>query len=242
MSTAGAIVTAAHRQSNLIALDDTPTAGQMAEGLDHLSRVVQSTFGFEVGRLLKTVRMPDDEPNQQKKETLASNVRLMFHGPGGSTFKFPEYPDSGDRIAVIDVSRGFMAAPITLDANGYLIDDGSSVAASPIVLNVSGTNREWMFDAAQGAWIIVPETFQSADSFPFPVSCDFYFIGLVAAAINPAYGVEMNVQSQLIFARAKMQLEARYSWNQKPWKAEKKEVQRRVDEPDPSVFNRHSMI
>ncbi len=79
-----------------------------------------------------------------------------------------------------------------------------------IVLTTNGENKEWFFRADLGGWVTVSPLLDT-DVFPFPEEFDMFFIGMLAILLNPAYGVQMDQQTGMMYKRSKTQFEARYT-------------------------------
>lgn len=70
-------------------------------------------------------------------------------------------------------------------------------------------NREWFFREDLGTWVrCTPLTI--TDELPFPREFDDFFITMLAIRLNPAYGVALDQQSQLVLDRARTSMRARY--------------------------------
>jgi hypothetical protein len=212
------ILTDAYRQSNLLAIGGTLTTNQQTEALRHLNRIVKSVLGNEVGEPFTPVplgRLNIERPSgwpwyenfPEPDWFVPENSRLMCNLTGsGEVFLHPT-PDDGSRLSVIDVGQNLSTFPLTLNANGRRIEGQPSV-----VLNNDGYNAEWLYRADLGEWRLVSPLTLPAD-FPFPEEFDFYFITLLAMALNPAYGVTMDPQTQLMMVRSRSQIRSRYHNN-----------------------------
>lgn len=212
------IITDAFRQGNLIAVGTTATAAQTTEALRYLQRIVKSVFGQEMGDVLTTfpigkvdISRPSGYPwwntVPDNDWFVPKNTRLMFNLDESVPIYLHPDPDDGSRFAVIDVAESFTANPITVYGNGRLIETTTSIS-----LATNGLDREWFYRADLGGWLRV-SPLASPDTFPFPEEFDDFFITMLAMRINPAYGIELDGQSQSMLQRSRTQLRSRYTQN-----------------------------
>lgn len=209
------IITDAYRQSNLLAIGQTPTTPQNDEGLRYLNRIVKSVFGNEVGDPLvafplgrQNISRPSGYPlwgdNPSGEWFVPKNARLMLNLDSAVTVYLPPNPDDGARFAINDVAGTLAAAPLTIVGNGRNIEGLSTIDISD-----ANTNREWFFREDLGDWVrCSPLVIE--DALPFPEEFDDFFITMLAIRLNPAYGVALDQQSQLSLQRARNQMRARY--------------------------------
>lgn len=212
------IIVDAYRQSNLIPIGVTPTDDQNTEALRYLNRIVQATLGNEAGDPFVTMPLGNNgiqrpsgfpwygnEPDQDW--FVPEDTRLMVNLPSSTpldVFLHPS-PNDGARVAVIDVAANFSTSVFTLKGNGRRIE-----GQTEIVLNTDGFNGEWFYQADMANWVkCSPLTL--ADTFPFPVEFEFFFIIQLCLALNPSYGISLDPQTQETYRRARSQLRARYS-------------------------------
>lgn len=218
MTLTSQIITDAYRQSNVLAIGTTPTAEQVDEALRYLNRIVKSVFGNEAGDPLEV--FPVGRNNIQRPSGypwwntvpdndwfVPKNIRIMLNLDQPVTLYLHPEPDDGSRFAVIDASETVATYNCTVEGNGRLIE-----GAFNLILNTDGVDKEWFYRADLGNWLLyAPLT--AATEFPFPEEFDDYFITLLAIRLNPAYGVQLDAQSKLIFDRSGRQLRARYTQN-----------------------------
>jgi hypothetical protein len=215
MTTVAQIITDAYRQSNLLPIGVSPTVDQQDEALRYLNRIVKSVFGNEAGDPFESFPIGRVDINRpagypwwdnvpDNNWWVPKNTRLMVNVDQPiEVFLHPD-PDDGSRFAVIDVQGVFATQPFTVHGNGRLIEGQTS-----IVLNANNTDSEWFYRADLGNWQLY-SPIALVDTFPFPEEFDDFFITLLAMRLNPAYGVQIDAQSQSIFNRSAKQLKARY--------------------------------
>lgn len=215
MTTVSTIITDAYRQSNVLAIATSPTSDQTDEGLRYLNRIVKSVFGNEAGDPFESfpigrvdIQRPAGYPwwNNVPDNNwwVPKNTRLMVNIDEPVEVWLHPDPDDGSRFAVIDVQKTFATNNFTVHGNGRLIEGLTSM-----VLNADGTDSEWFYRADIGNWQLY-SPLSLVDTFPFPEEFDDFFITLLAMRLNPAYGVQMDGQSQAVFNRAAKQMKARY--------------------------------
>lgn len=217
MTTVSQIITDAYRQSNLLPIGVTPTAAQLEEGLRYLNRLVKSVFGNEAGENFQAYPLGDNNIERPAGYPwynnapggnwfVPMNVRLACNLTLPTTVYLHPKPEDGARLGVIDISQNFSTNELTLNANGRRINGLTS-----ITLSTNGVDQEWFFRGDLGEWMLYAPLTDYAGTFPFPEEFDFFFIIILAMALNPAYGTQMDAQTAETFRRAKTQLRARYS-------------------------------
>jgi len=212
------IIVDAYRQSNVLAIGVDPTDDQIDEALRYLNRVVKSVFGNEAGENLsafpigkKNITRPSGYPwwntIPDNDWFVPKNTRVMLNLDQSVNLYLHPAPNDGSRFAAIDVSKTLTTNPVTVYGNGNTIDGNDS-----IILNTDGFDAEWFYREDLANWakyfpLVV------TDTFPFPEEFDFFFIIQLAITLNPAYGVELDPQTQITYARSKSQIRSRYHQN-----------------------------
>lgn len=216
MTTVSQIITDAYRQSNVLPIGSTPTTDQQTEALRFINRIVKSTIGNEAGDQLEAfpigrhdISRPAGYPwwntVPDNNWFVPKNYRLIFNIEEPVPIYLHPDPDDGSRFGVIDVSETFATNNVTIHGNGRLIEGGDT-----LVLNQDGYDAEWFYRGDLGDWKKYAPLALN-DEFPFPEEFDDFFITLLAIRINPAYGVQLDAQSKMIFDRSSRQLKARYN-------------------------------
>jgi len=215
MTTVTQIITDAYRQSNLLAINSSPTDPQLAEGLRYYNRIVNSVLGNEAGENLQpfpigrnNISRPSGYPWAGTTPSfdwfVPLNTRLMFNLTESADIYLSPVPEDGARLGVCDVSGNLTTNNVTLHGNGRNIEGSNT-----ITLSTDGLEREWFFREDLGDWVrAVPLTY--TDESPFPTEFDDMFISMLAMRLNPSYGVQMDAQTAEIFRRARSQFRARY--------------------------------
>lgn len=209
------ILLQAYRESNLVPIS-TPTLSteQETEALARLNAIVASVLGWEAGAILQ--QWPVGRQGYKDPDTLnpdiwqdvPQNSILVLNLDQPETVYLPDKPSDGARIQVQDLAGNLSTNPLTIDANGRLIEGARS-----LVLNTDSLNKTWIYRADLGNWTVV-SALASTDEMPFPPDFDDMFIILLAIRLNPRYGRELDPQSQLMLRRAQQSFMARYtqSW------------------------------
>lgn len=215
MTLTSQIITDAFRQSNLLSIVESPTAAQSEEALRYLNRIVKSVFGNEAGEQLVAVPVgsnnisrPSGYPWPDVPDDVwfvPKNVRLVLNLEAAQEFFLHPNPDDGSRFAVLDTSNNLSVNNVTIHGNGRNIESSPTLS-----LTTDGANAEWFYRADIGNWQKYAPLADN-DTFPFPEEFDDYFITLLAVRLNPAYGIVLDPQSQMILQRSRTQLRARYN-------------------------------
>jgi len=194
------IITDAYRESNLIAVNATPTADETTEGLNRLQALIKSTLGTDVSYIMEdwtlanatTITRPSGVPltsAQASAYYIQPQSRIMASLTVATSVSLDPYPNDGQRFSVIDVAGNFGTYNLTIAGNGRLVNGGAS-----LVLSTNSEVREFMFRSDIGDWVEI-DTFTTADNLPFPTDFDDYFITSLAMRLNRRYGREMSPES-----------------------------------------------
>lgn len=216
MTLTSEIIKDAYRQGNIIPIKATPSADQVSEALRYLNRIVKSSLGNEAGEPLESfplgrsgIDRPSGYPWYNNVPDIdwwvPKNTRLMLNLTQPVTVSLTPVPDDGSRFAILDVARNLSTLPLTVHGNGRRIE-GQEV----MIFDVDGVDKEWFYREDLGNWMIY-SPLSDETVFPFPEEFDDYFITLLAIRLNPAYGIALDAQSNLIFERSGRQLKARYA-------------------------------
>lgn len=215
MTLVSEIISDALRQSNLLAIGVSPTTAQYTEGLRYLNRLAKSVLGFEVGDPLRSFPLgadnifrPSGFPSWGSDPGacwfVPANVRLILNLTESLDLYLPPMPEDGARFAVNDMAASLTTYPVTVKGNGYLIE-----GAETLTLSNASIKSEWLFRADTGNWARISPLLEG-DTFPYPEEFDDFFLTMLAARLNPSYGAALDPQSQMMLARARGQMRARY--------------------------------
>ena len=207
------IINSAYRESNTIPLGRPATVLQTTEALQLYNGILSTVFGGDAGELLVDWPLGNfdrETPGYNlpyTNDTLInpqSNSRLIAVNLTPLTVYLTSQPQDGALYGIADPFGRLATVPITLDANGRIIEGNPT-----LLLNVNGAFREWMYRADLGAWTKVNSVLTTDDN-PFPSKYDNMFIILLAMRINPRYGRTLDQQSVMILKQNKREFIARY--------------------------------
>ena len=205
MTLVSSIITDAYRESNLVAIVNSPTATEQAEGLRRLNSLILSLMGNEVGLSLRDLLVGGDNDQSSLASTeVPENARLVLDLSEAKSLTLPAYPYDGQRVAVADVGGNLATYNLTLDGNGHTIEGAASLA-----LATSGLDRQWMYRADLGDWVRIGG-FVLTDEMPFPVDFDDYFIVKLALRLAPRNSASLASESASILPDMEAKLRARY--------------------------------
>lgn len=211
MTSTTVIIQDAFRESNIIGVDDVPTTDQQTEAMRRLSSLVAAVYGYDVGEELADWMVgyqgqmyPNYGWTELKWRWPLENSRILLNMNTEQTLYFPLRPNDGARMQIIDVQGVLATYPVTISANGRLIE-----GAPTLLLNTDDLNQTWIFNAEQANW--VPQEVTLIDEeMPFPSAFDDYFIIKLAARINPRYGRSLDELSIARLQEQQEKLEAKY--------------------------------
>lgn len=242
MTLASSIITDAYREGNLIAVGASPSASEQTEALRKLTRFIAGVFGEEMGENLADWPVPTPQRTAPvaanfpqlpyplgldgtllggpSYSTLSNayayyppkNSRLVFGGVTGTIY-FPEQPDDGSRMAIVQGSGagdgGAVGQIATLNGNGRTIEASNTKTftfASPATTPV-----QWLYRADLGDWVRVPTTtLASTDDIGFPPDLDDLWVCMLAIRLAPSYGKTTAPETSATAARMIKKLKARY--------------------------------
>lgn len=210
------LITDAYRESNLIALNSSPSPSEMTEGLNRLQAVINSTLGNDVGYIMNdwklentsTIFNPSNivlSPSQATAYFVKPQSRLIAALSATTTIELDPMPQDGQRFAVVDVLNNFNTNNLTINGNGRRIDGGTS-----ITLVGAGDRKEFFYRSDLGEWVEIT-TLLETDQMPFPEDFDDYFITKLAMRVNPRYGRPLTAETQARYLEQQQQIIDRYT-------------------------------
>lgn len=206
------IINQAFRESNLIALGDLPELAAQDEAFSRLKSLVDSVYNGDVGERLEDWLVGNTGvlfPNARGWGELRwkypiQNSRIILDINNPQLLYWPVNPDNGARMQVIDLGSVLDTYNVTLDGNGRTIE-----GARTLVLNTSGLNATWFFNADTSNWERM-SSITLVGEMPFPSMYDDYFIIKLAARLNPRYGQSLSDLSIARLSELAESLEADY--------------------------------
>lgn len=205
MTTAATIIQAAFREGNLIPVGQQPTTAQQTEALDKLNRLVLGILGYKMGENLTDWLAPQPQrtapvsanypqfPGACSASTAVypypPNNRRLVYGGKTQTVYFPQSPNPGSQMAVVQASGagdgGTVGDVLTLNGNGRTIEAANTKTftfASPAF-----APRRWFYRDDLADWVAVL-TLVTGDPLPYPAEFDDFFVCALAKRLAPSYG------------------------------------------------------
>lgn len=208
MTLVSSIIDQAYRETNIIPLDTSASAAQSAAALLHLNPILLSSVGREAGDELTDLNYGGEgrfDQSSYVNEWVEDDTRLVLNLTAAATVKLDPRPYEGQRFAIVDAGNTMDTYNLTIDPNGRKIEG----SPSDLVLSTEGIDRQWMYRGDKGGWVRIA-SLATSDEMPFPVEYDPYFIIMLAARLNPAYGQALAPETVKMLGRAKSALNARY--------------------------------
>lgn len=206
MATVLDIVRDGYRESNLIAISETPSGSQGEEGLVLFNRILASVFGAEVGENLLSINLGPESVTETfgPEKTIPSNSRLFCNLTSAETVFLPKEPEDGARFSFIDIAGNFATYPLTIDGNGRRIEGLLSKT-----YNTNSAKYSLLYRADEGNWALV-SPLELTDLFPLATEFEDFFVTGLAIRLNPKY--IQNTASETVEAYRKVAraLKARY--------------------------------
>lgn len=142
------------------------------------------------------------------------NSRLIIGGlTTPTTVYFPEQPDDGSRMGLIQGGLALNGIAITLDGNSRLIAPvGSAVGAPTLVLTTSlatPLGARWMYRADIGTWMPLADLTLTSN-MPLPEDMDDYTVLSLALRIAPMSDKTLGPELVEALKQAKSIFQARY--------------------------------
>lgn len=214
MTLISSLITDAFREGNIIPLGRAPSNNQVTEALRLYNQNIRTIYRDDAGENLTDWPLGmfgvDDPQIVDPRDPYSIvrppiNQRLLATNLAAlNPVYLTPYPQDGARMAIADPFGRLAAFPVTLDANGRLIEGNPTK-----VLNVNGTFQEWFYRADKGDWVKITSLL-ATDENPFPEDFDIFFIIGLALRLNPRFGREMDPQTATVFKSARSQFVARY--------------------------------
>lgn len=234
MTTARGIVSGAYRELNIVPLGSKPTDPQLTEGLHRLNGFLRIIFGSKMGELLQDWEIPFAQrtapvaanfpqapyPINQDAAFMGlplsggtgrliypyppKNSRIVFGATQNETAFFPEQPDDGSRMGLIQGALAGVGVTLTLDGNSRSIN-----GARTVQLTTPFTAARWIYRADMGDWRPVA-SMAIDDEMPFPEDMDEYFVLSTARRLAPTNDKTMSPESMILLREAETIFQARY--------------------------------
>lgn len=211
------IITAALRETNIIAVNASPTPSEETEALIRLQALILSALGSEAGYIMEdwnissssVIRRPSGvllSSTQASAWTVPPNARLIFNLSGTLTITLDRQPQDGQRLALIDAANTFDSGNLTVNPNGRKFNGSVGNA----VISTENYAEQYFYDASSADWKLI-DPLADTDPMPFPADFDDYFITMLAMRMNPRYGMTLTEESKARMVQQEQQFIARYA-------------------------------
>lgn len=234
MTLASDIVQQGFREINVIAAGTQPPTALATEGLQRLNSLVRGLYGTVMGELLQDWNVPAaqrtapvaanfpqlpypqgldgnllslpvsyDAPSQVTPYP-PRNSRIVFADTVDTTVFFPEAPDDGSRMGVIQGATGPAGVTLTLDGNGRSIDGARTFeAVTPL------NHMRWLYRADIGDWRPMAQLL-ATDEMPFSSDMDAFFRAALAVSQAPGYDKTCSTETLNTYKDGMSAFRARY--------------------------------
>lgn len=186
----------AYREANLVPINSTLTAAELAEGIYRLNALWEGFKSGDIGELLNDWNLPTvqrtantntdfmnldysdnlttfDQPGtsggygQNIGNWPAQNSRIVCRITEAATLWFPQFPSDGAQMGYADNGA---SATLTIDANGRKIE-----GAQTITLVAGSEPRSWFYRADRAEWMLQEEMIATSD-LPLPREFNDLFV------------------------------------------------------------------
>lgn len=216
------ILNDAYREGNIIPIGVAPSTNQLAEGLLILSRLVRGILGYKMGENLQDWYVPQPQrtalvagnwpqfPGEYDYFSLYGtslsqsvfpyppNNRRIVYGGTAQTVYFPEKPNAGGQMSLIQASGagdgGQTGDILTLNGNGRTIQGANTQTFS---FNSGAGNTpfapvRWFFRDDLSDWVLIADPTDgngsaSTDFIPYPEEFDDFFICAASKRLAARY-------------------------------------------------------
>lgn len=205
MTLASAIITAAYRETQIIAMVASPTSNEQNEALPLLNQIIMSAIGYEAGSELSDLSIGGPYDQSSYCSTwIPTDARLVLNLGGATTFKLDPHPYAGQRLAIADAAGNLATRNLILSGNGRTIEGATS-----LTLSTNGDTRQWLYRGDTANWVKITSLVVT-DILPFPIEFDSYFVTRLAMRLNPRNGVALTRETAAELQKVENKLRARY--------------------------------
>jgi hypothetical protein len=224
MTVASVIISRAFRENNLIPIGRAPSLQQTTEALQILNSGLRALPGSVFSEMLADWPVPANQrvgdvaanaplmPGSQSpgfrinNAFPSKNYRIVWDGSERTVY-FPELPDDGARMGLIQSAGNGQQAPglLTLSGNGRTIEGAATF------LSTTATKRNWLYRSDLGDWVAIFEDLAATDPLPFPEEFDDYFITGLAIRMTASYGKTIQATTTETNKRVGNLMRARYT-------------------------------
>lgn len=228
------IIDRAYREAAIKRLGDRPNVEEYNEGLDRLNGFLASLFGAEIGRILTDVQIPAlqrtanapssdfhqpfplsasnfDQPIGVVESSSAPtflpppNSRILWRGTTPTTVYFPQYPEDGARMALVDTGS---TASLTIDANGRSLNGALTVTLDPGFAGIT-----YFYRADLATWIPLV-TLDLSNESPLPAEFDRLLVCGTAISLTALDEINPTSGTMFMYNRLLSRCKERYMQRQ----------------------------
>lgn len=237
------IISSAYREANITAIGVAPTPNQNAEALAKLNRGIKSVYGMELGETLadwpspqpqRTAPFAANYPQAPYPFSMdpvimpfpiatpgdfyvypypPKNSRVVWGGTN-QTVWFPEAPDNGSRMGLIQGSGagdgGQTGNTLILDGNGRYINAAGTATVDYTFNSATPISPvTWVYVSDTGVWTPLIDL-TLAGVMPFSERYDDYWIIGLAIRLAPSYNKTIAAESYKRFQQMDIKLKAEF--------------------------------
>lgn len=198
MATVNDLVRQAFRQENLKAVSQTISDAEMAEGVEIFNEIWENIIGSTLGEKLNDWPVPPSAAVSQAREfpllprdeslpydTYAypqQNYNIVSNLGGAQTVYLKQNPSDGARMGLVNIGPSYAVNPLTINANGRLIEGASSL----VLDSFTATPIRWFYRADLSEWVRITE-FTGTEDSPLPKQFNRFWRCAVAIDLCPRY-------------------------------------------------------
>jgi len=222
MATLAELIARAYRQENLTAAGQGLTTVQLDEGVGIFNDIWRQMLGTTAGEKLGDWPVPPgptspvyaDYPLVPRAQSLPTDVypypqqnyNLVTNLSAPQTVYFQQNPADGARMGLTNVGASYATQPLTINANGRLIEG----AATLVLSAATATPLLWFYRADLSDWKRVA-TLVSTDTSPLPEDFDAFWRCAIAIELCPRFGKDPKSVTVKTHREGKAKIVGRYN-------------------------------
>lgn len=211
------IITQALRETNIIAVNASPTPNENTEALERLQAIILSCLGTDCGYIMEdwnvtsasVIKKPSGvqlTSAQASAYTVKPQARLVLNIAAPITLTLDPQPQDGQRFSIIDAGNTIDTHNVTINPNGRKFNG----AVGNATVSTEGAAKQYLYRADLADWKVI-DPLEADDDMPFPADFDDYFIIMLAMRMNPRYGRTLTEESTFRLTQQRQQFVDRYT-------------------------------